>query len=300
MSLSWAYPTMLIWLAACTGSNASDGADWMADVADTRGLAELSIPGTHDSGALHEPTTGLARCQDLTIADQLAAGVRYFDVRCRHVADAFEIYHGAIGQNQTFDEVLATMSAFLDAHPGEALIVSIKEEAAPSGTTRPFDATFASYVARAADRWYLAPSLPRLGDVRGKLVLLRRFDAAATPLGIDATMWPDNTTFSITNAAQLQIQDAFMVSDDALKWAAITSLFAEARAGSPSTLFLDYTSGYQTISGLPNVPSVADDINPRLDAFLADPANRPARLGVLAMDFVTAARARAIIATNAP
>ncbi|HEX7840146.1 MAG TPA: phosphatidylinositol-specific phospholipase C [Kofleriaceae bacterium] len=272
----------------------------MADVADTRGLAELSIPGTHDSGALHEPTAGLARCQDLTIADQLAAGIRYFDVRCRHVADAFEIYHGPIGQDQTFDEVLATMFAFLDAHPGEALIVSIKEEAAPSGTTRPFDATFASYVARAPDRWYLAPSLPRLGDVRGKLVLLRRFDAAATPLGIDATMWPDNTTFSITNAAQLRIQDAFMVTGDALKWAAITSLLAEARAGSPSTLFLDYTSGYQTISGLPNVPSVADDINPRLDAFLADPANRTARLGVLAMDFVTAARARAIIATNAP
>lgn len=291
---------MLLLAAACGGSDASVGADWMADVADTRGLAELSIPGTHDSGALHEPTAGLARCQDLTIADQLAAGVRYFDVRCRHVDDAFEIYHGAIGQNQTYDEVLATMSAFLDAHPGEALIVSIKEEAAPSGTTRPFDATFASYVARAADRWYLAPSLPRLGDVRGKLVLLRRFPTASTSLGIDGTMWPDNTTFSITNDAQLRIQDAFMVSDNALKWAAITSLFAEARAGSPSTLFLDYTSGYQTISGLPNVPSVADDINPRLDAFLADPANRPARLGILAMDFVTVAHARAIIATNAP
>ena len=45
---------------------------------------------------------------------------------------------------------------------------------------------------------------------------------------------------------------------------------------------------------------MADDINPRIDAFLADPANRSARLGVLAMDFVTAARARAIFSTNAP
>jgi len=289
---------MLLWFAACGGLDSSDGVDWMADVADTRGLAELSIPGTHDSGARREPYAGLAKCQDLTIADQLAAGVRYFDVRCRHVEDAFLIYHGAIDQDQTFDEVLATMSAFLDEHPSEALIISVKEEAASSGTTRSFDATFASYVARAPDRWHLAPSLPRLGDVRGKLLLLRRFPAAGTPLGIDGTMWPDNTTFSITNDAALRIQDAFMVSDDALKWAAITGLLGEARAGSPSTLFLDYTSGYQTISGLPNVPSVADDINPRIDAFLADPANRSARLGVLAMDFVTAARARAIISTN--
>ena len=56
---------------------------------------------------------------------------------------------------------------------------------------------------------------------------------------------------------------------------------------------------YQTIDGLPNIPSVADDINMRLDGLLADPESRHARLGVLAMDFVTAARARAIVATNA-
>jgi 1-phosphatidylinositol phosphodiesterase len=284
-------------LGACTGADAP-GPDWMADVADARGIAELSIPGTHDSGALYEPIEGLAKCQNLTIADQLAAGVRYFDVRCRHVDDGFQIYHGAVDQSQTFDQVLATMYAFLDAHPGETVIVSIKEEATPSGQTRPFEATLASYLAQAPERWYLAPALPRLGDVRGKLVLLRRFDATATPLGIDATAWPDNTTFSIAGPAALRVQDAYIVGEVAAKWTAITDLLAEAATADASTLYLDYTSGYHTTQGLSNVPFVADDINARLDGWLAEPAHRRAHLGVLVMDFVTPARAHAVLSTN--
>ena len=284
-------------VAACSGSDGSE-ADWMAALADARGVAELSIPGTHDSGALLEPILGVARAQQLAIADQLVAGVRYLDLRCRHYQNAFLIYHGPIDQDQTFDDVLATMAKFLDEHPGETLIVSVKEEAAPQGNTRSFEATFAAYVAQAPDRWYLGDTLPRLGDVRGRLVLLRRFAAIAAPLGIDGSAWADNTTFSLTTAASLRIEDDYIVTDNAAKWTAITALLAEARSGDAATLFLDYTSGYQTMSGLPNIPSVAGDINARLDGLLADPDNRRARLGVLVMDFVTAARAAAIIATN--
>jgi 1-phosphatidylinositol phosphodiesterase len=285
-------------LAACSGSQGEPA--WMAHIDDARTIAELSIPGTHDSGAMYEPAAGLAKCQKLTIAAQLAAGVRYFDLRCRHVEDAFLIYHGAIDQNQTFDEVLATMYAFLDAHPSETILASVKEEAVPANTTRSFEATFDAYVAPDADRWVLAPSLPVLGDVRGKLVLLRRFSAAAVPLGIDATQWADNATFTITDAdAHLRIEDNYMVNDNDAKWGSITALLADASAGDPTTWMLTYTSGYQTISGLPDIPIVADDINARLDALLADPATAHAHLGTLAMDLVTASRVAAIIATNA-
>lgn len=285
-------------VAACSGSDDSE-ADWMAELADARGVAELSIPGTHDSGARLEPYPGVAQAQRLAIADQLVAGVRYLDLRCRHIEDEFLIYHGPVDQDLTFDDALATLAKFLDEHPGETLIVSVNEEGAPQRNTRSFEATFAAYVAQAPDRWYLGDTLPRLGDVRGRLVLLRRFAASAAPLGIDGSAWADDTTFSLTTAASLRIEDAYIVTDNAAKWTAITALLAEARGGDPATLFLDYTSGYQTIDGLPNIPIVADDINMRLDGLLADPQNRHARLGVLAMDFVTAARARAIIVTNA-
>ncbi|MBA3459399.1 MAG: phosphatidylinositol-specific phospholipase C [Deltaproteobacteria bacterium] len=282
-------------IASCTDSSAPG---WMGDQDHARSLGELSIPGTHDSGARFEFSPGLAKTQELTIAQQLDAGVRYLDIRCRHVGDAFLIYHGAVDQNQTYDEVLATLFAFLDEHPSEAIIASVKEEATPSGNTRSFEATFAAYLAQAPQRWHLDPAVPRLGEVRGQVVLLRRFSAMTTPLGIDAAPWPDNTTFTVANAASLRVQDAYMVADNSVKWAAITSLLGEVRTAPSSTLFLDYTSGYQTMNALPNITIVSDDINARLAGYLADPANMNARLGVLVMDFVTADLAAAIVATN--
>ena len=293
----------VVLLASLVGCSqpASGNPDWMADLADTKMIAELSIPGSHDSGARFDLAQGLAQTQKLTIAEQLDAGVRYFDIRCRHVGDQFLIYHGGVDQNQTYDEVLATMYAFLDAHPHETILASVKEESVPTQNTRSFEATFDAYIAQAPTRWILTPTLPRLGDVRGKVVLLRRFDATTTPLGVDATVWSDNATFTISDAdAHLRIEDEYVVTSNDLKWTAITNLLAEAAAGDPTTWMLTYTSGYQLISGLPNITIVSDDINARLDTFLADPANAHAHLGTLAMDFVTTARVEAILSTNSP
>jgi 1-phosphatidylinositol phosphodiesterase len=271
----------------------------MASIADTRSLSELSIPGTHDSGARFEPYPGIAKTQNLTIADQLAGGIRFFDMRCRNFDDQFLIYHGPIDQNQTFDEVLATMSGFLTAHPGEAVIMSVKEEVMSQGATMTFEQVFDGYVASSPSRWYLEPSVPLLGDVRGQIVLLRRFDATATPLGIDASPWADNATFTIANgAATLRIEDNYDLMDNDSKWSDITALLDEAQNGDPATLFLTYTSGFQTVNGLNDITIVSDDINQRLDRWLADPANRHAHTGVVPMDFVTASRARSVIATN--
>ena len=271
----------------------------MASIDDSRGLTELSIPGTHDSGAMFEPYPGLAKAQDLTIEQQLEAGIRYFDVRCRNFNNQFLIYHGPIDQNQSFDQVLATMFAFLDAHPTETLIVSVKEEIMEQGATLTFEQVFDGYVATAPQRWYLQPTLPLLGDVRGLLVLLRRFDVTMPPLGIDASPWADNDTFSIANGdAMLQIEDNYIVTDNGTKWDDITSLLAQAGAGDPATLYLAYTSGYQTINYLNDITIVSNDINPRIDKWLAEPANAHAHTGVLVMDFATEARDHAIISTN--
>src|SRR5262249_34457079 len=171
-----------------------------------------------------------------------------------------------------------------------AVIMSVKEETMSYQVTRSFEATFRSYVD--PDRWYLGGDVPALGDVRGKIALLRRFDAAATPLGIDASVWPDDATFS-TDSALLRIQDNYMVSANDAKWTAITGPLDEAKPATATPLFLDYTSGYQMVDGLPNITNVSDDINARLDTLLAEIG--PAHTGVLVMDHVTAARARAVI-----
>jgi 1-phosphatidylinositol phosphodiesterase len=271
----------------------------MATQSDDTNLAALTIPGTHESMAQYEPLAGTAKCQDLTLDAQYDAGIRYVDIRCRDLDDMFAMYHGPVDEQETFDQVLDTTFTFLDTHPSETIVMSIKEESTEDGATRSFEETFASYVAKRPDRWYTGASIPALGDVRGKIVLLRRFSATMTPLGIDGSAWADNTTFTLTNPdSTLRVEDAYTVSDPATKWTAITSLFGEAQTGDLSTLFLTYTSGYESDGLIPNITSVSDAINPMLDAYFADPANAGAHLGTLAMDWVSEDRVRAVAALN--
>jgi 1-phosphatidylinositol phosphodiesterase len=76
--------------------------------------------------------------------------------------------------------------------------MSVKEEYDASNTTRSFESTFDSYVQKNPSKWDLGTNIPTLGDVRGKIRLLRRF-SAGTAKGINATSWADNTTFEINN-----------------------------------------------------------------------------------------------------
>lgn len=302
-ALSWAVVLgVVVGAGAACGSDAMQPIDpgWMAAIADSTSLADLSIPGTHESAALYEPVPGTAKAQNLTLAAQFDAGIRYVDIRCRHLDDAFQIFHGPVSELLSFDEVIGYAKAFLAAHPTETILMSIKEESAPSGDTRTFAATFDAYVAKDPSLWRLDATIPTLGEARGKIQVVRRFNATTTT-GLDASQWADDVTFTLASTnATLRIQDQYKVSDDAAKFDAITALLAEARTPASDTLYLDYTSGYQTRSGLPNIPSVADPINVDLDAYLADPANAHAHLGVLAMDLVSESRITAVYATNTP
>lgn len=269
----------------------------MRSIPDSTSLAAMSIPGTHDSAARLEPIAGVAKTQELDFQEQLDAGVRFFDLRLRNYKDQFWLYHGGIDQSQTLDDTLATMYAFLDAHPTETIIASVKEEVAAYEGTIAFEDLFRMYTSSDPDRWSFGTTVPALGDVRGKIVLLRRFDATATG-GIDGNpaIWADNATFDITDDASLHVEDEYIVTDDAAKWAAITRAFGQATTDSdPATLYLTFTSGYQTVMGLPNIEAVSDVIDPMIDSYLATAQGRQ---GIVIMDFVTAARAQAVISAN--
>lgn len=272
------------------------GGDWMTRLDGALSLSQLSIPGTHDSGALHEPVPGTAKCQNLTIAGQLDAGVRFLDIRCRHVNNGFRIHHGAIDQKCGFTEVLDATLAFLAAHPGETVILSVKEEHQPEGNTRGFESSFDSHVALQPGKWLLSPSIPRLRDARGKIVLFRRFSAASLPKGIDATRWSNNTSFGI--GGQLRIQDRYAVDKPEAKWVAIERTLNDANEGGPDTLYLNFASGYVSgWFGLPDIPRVSNHVNPRLSAYFS--AHPRGRFGVILMDFADASLISRIHGTNA-
>jgi 1-phosphatidylinositol phosphodiesterase len=272
-------------------------ADWMSVLnAETR-LSALSIPGTHDSGATHEPLAGTAACQSLSVGEQLAIGIRFLDIRCRHMRDRFAIYHGVVDQELTFEEVVGACRRFLEGHRGECIVMSINEEGESRENTRSFARTWEAYAAESPGLWYVEERVPTLREAAGKIVLFRRF---AGGRGLDASRWPDNRVFSITGTrAAMRIQDRYVVPENGAKWNDIRAMLEEARTGDRETLFVNFTSGYRPgMLGIPNIPAVLEEMHARLAAYFKE--HGAGRFGVVLLDFADASLSAAIVRTNVP
>ena len=100
--------------------------DWMSQIPNHIPLSLITIPGTHNSCALHGGA--IAITQTWSIENQLQAGIRYFDLRLRLYKDTLRFYHGIIDQQLTFDEVLSVFASFLNEHNRETIIMAIQHE----------------------------------------------------------------------------------------------------------------------------------------------------------------------------
>lgn len=272
---------------------------WMEMVPGNVNLTHLSLPGSHNACARYERFGKTAKCQTLTISEQLEAGIRFLDVRCRHIDNKFSIHHGIVYQRLDFDAVMHACTQFLDRHPGECIIMSIKEEYRSANNTRSFEETFDAYAKRYADKWYLSPTIPTLQEARGKIVLLRRFTAKNEDMGIDATGWARNRTFTINNGpTQLRVQDEFLVPRNRIKWSNSNALLTEARTVNTDALYINFLSGYKPRAFLriPNIKKVSLAMGNNIIRFFT--ANQRGRFGIVAMDFADATKASLIISTN--
>jgi 1-phosphatidylinositol phosphodiesterase len=210
-------------------------------------LSALTIPGTHDTCARYGGD--LAECQTLSVTDQLNIGIRALDIRCRHYKDQFPIHHEIIYQHIDFGQVQQECIAFLQANPSETIVMHIKKEYDDADNKKTFEQVFDGYLADTQQFWYLGNAIPALGKVRGKIVLLRRFDLdnPQTVKGINANPWVDNASFTIDNlGVQLDIQDQYNVPtifNIGHKWDLVRAFLTTAAAAQPSILFINFTSG---------------------------------------------------------
>ena len=286
-------------MAATQTGRAVDQSNWMAALEGKKRLSEFTIPGTHDSGALHELVPGTAQCQILPISPQLSIGVRFLDVRCVINNGELMIYHGSVDQQLSFQSVLNDCTSFLKAHKGETIIISIQKEHKDDDGTR-FEQVFDSYTSTNPDMWLLNATIPKLDEARGKIVLLRRFEAATVPKGIAAAPadWKDNQSFTIQRAAEIHVQDKYALDNTEDKWPEIQPLLQEAFNGKPDVLYLNFTSGYfkKTFLDIPDIPRAANAVNPLVYNYF-DKAP-PGHYGVIVMDFADQPKCEKIIATN--
>lgn len=205
-----------------TYSSYVDGPCWMKYVEDNKFLDELSIPGTHDSGTCSvdndtEPQSSQVKCQQDYIPTQLLEGIRYFDIRLGKGDDP-GIDHGIFyllkkdGNYLHLSDVIGYFKTFLNENPTEALIMLVSrgnDEATDESVTT----AFAKVLGDNPDLFYTASRVPTLGEVRGKIVLLRRFRLVGDSVsghtwGLDLTEWDGKIKAHSDSTTMCLVQDA--------------------------------------------------------------------------------------------
>lgn len=204
-----------------TYSSYVDGPCWMSHLDDNKFLDELSIPGTHDSGTCSvdndtEPQSSQVKCQQDYIPTQLLEGIRYFDIRLGKGNDP-GICHGDFylfkkdGNFLHLSDVIGYFKTFLSENPREALIM-LASRGNDEATDDSVTTAFAKVMADNPDLFYTSSHVPTLGEVRGKIVLLRRFRLDGNSVdghtwGLDLTEWDDKIKVHSDSTTMCLVQD---------------------------------------------------------------------------------------------
>ena len=205
-----------------TYSSYVDGPCWMKYVDDNKFLDELSIPGTHDSGTCSvdndtEPQSSQVKCQQDYIPTQLLEGIRYFDIRLGKGDDP-GIDHGIFyllkkdGNYLHLSDVIGYFKTFLNENLSEALIMLVSR-GNDEATDESITTAFAKVMADNPNLFYTSSHVPTLGEVRGKIVLLRRFrlagnSASGHTWGLNLTEWDDKIKAHSDSTTMCLVQDA--------------------------------------------------------------------------------------------
>ena len=222
-------------------------AEWLKEIDDNTPLRDVDLPGSHDTMALYSIGDLAGQCQTLSLNDQLNLGVRFLDIRLKEDHNSLKAVHGFIDQKATFKDVDKVVASFLEKHPSEFIIMSIKEEAEPSNSDISFEQALIKYLDNPI---YLKAqtTLPTyVNEIRGKVLLLSRYQNST--IGIPAySGWQDSASFTLPN--DIYVQDTYKITSKEQKQEEIIKCFNE----SGHALKINFLSAYRT-NGFP--PSYA-------------------------------------------
>ncbi len=319
--------------SAVTLENVSSS-EWMKAIRGETFLTEITIPGTHDSCARKFDNDWLvsstAKCQSLNITEQLNVGVRFLDIRCEVDSSTYSVktVHGSAdcwdGNDYYYlDFVFQHIYNWLDAHPSETVLVSIKEDDGNAGAAV-FTSAIYEYIHGYGqnkyfygesynyhDYWYLGKSVPTLDSVRGKCVLMNRFDQIIATSGSTASeeesgqkvKWGDysdgsyttpvydNVTNTNSGVGTFHVQDHYKWNTDSKKLATQEMLSLGHYRGE---YYFNFSSTVSD-STIPNPSNLAEKVNSGYASFTY---NKKKPSGIFAMDFASEELARYIILNN--
>ena len=209
--------TLFIFSTSAQSSNKWN--EWMKEIADTLELCQLSIPGTHDSGALDGGEA--FQTQDLTLEEQLNQGIRVFDIRLKACENnQLGVYHSIVFQDLYWEtDVLPLFTTFLEQHPSETLIVMLKKE---GGNGDDFSRLLSQNLNDTLHTKFFIPHFKEdilLGECRGKILFIHRDQLLEKFPGAQCHGWKDNATCQVTlkdphgNETILSVEDEYQFAE---------------------------------------------------------------------------------------
>ncbi|KAL2885218.1 1-phosphatidylinositol phosphodiesterase [Ceratocystis lukuohia] len=264
--------------------SAGENADWMDPLRDDTLLSDLVIPGTHNS-MTYDLESSLWQSQNIPLERQLAGGIRYIDITCRHDKNGILVYHGLSDTTYSLPIVLETIFDFLGEHARETVILRI-QRGGIFDDSKIFFQYFDQYFVpgsdlgnRAVERVYSKkssiPTVPTLGELRGKLYILQDFETR--PAGHYGLPWNSNTVSNYNS--KIAAGTKFLGS----KWKEVKSHLSEAPE--PNKLRITHTTASFGVSPI-NVAArnhPKDGMNKYLGRYLTTKEGNC--FGIVVMDF---------------
>ncbi|HLJ90927.1 MAG TPA: phosphatidylinositol-specific phospholipase C [Candidatus Angelobacter sp.] len=302
-----AYPTVTD--PQSTNTNQAAPCSWMAAIDDGVLISQITLPGTHDSAALHGGSD--TQCQDRSPLEQLQMGVRLLDIRLNYVkskngGENFALHHGdKVSKYQwayfdktsdysndpdCYEFVLQDCINFLTYNRTECIVMCIKQEGS-SISESAFMTLFNSIAEKPIFKafFYLQTTVPALRDVRGKIVVVNRVIVGPwSNHGIFWGDWDKQLLAQQSGTRNLDVEDHYQETYTSGKWKYVEDhLNKAANAQSAnSTWFVTYASCAGPAIGKPK--EWADAINPKLSTYLntiLGSSMQGKTLGSLYMDF---------------
>ncbi|MES9784685.1 phosphatidylinositol-specific phospholipase C domain-containing protein [Bacillus thuringiensis] len=258
--------------------------EWMKNISDNKRLSDLSIPGTHNtmaSGANIPPIYNLrfVETQTLSLWNQMAAGIRFLDIRLRYENGSLACYHGIVWLGKYFGDVLELIRDYLVSYPSETIYMRIAQENS-NAPVADFVSSVRSYTDSYANGLRYTGGTnnqnPTLAQTRGKFVIL-----------LDISGYNSSTHGSTgINYRDSNRQDAYLTIGDAKVAAVLNHLqAANNRGSSNTTIYINYLSAnlgeYGDLAGTPF--AIAKFVNPRIYNYLI---NQPFNyVGIVVADY---------------
>ncbi|MFC5048321.1 phosphatidylinositol-specific phospholipase C domain-containing protein [Aquimarina hainanensis] len=163
------------------------GNDWMSYLHPETNVSNITIPGTHDTGAYGKADlTGVQNIihhstyitQNLSFYEQLNNGIRFFDIRLKesdsHIPGDPIIVHGIIKFHTRFKrDVLSAIKRFFNENKNEALIMTIQSD---QGSASKLATELKNIIKDPiySNLFFTDNRLPKLKELRGKILLITK------------------------------------------------------------------------------------------------------------------------------